>query len=176
MTRRRKPFTMNPDAVAQAARLIDRTEDTGKEYSLTFCGGGYRMRSSGDRDGVTPDACPTNSSERGTFHTHPKGDARPSGADVLVALQQQHKFQCIGILKDGEPAIQCLEFKRDAPSWKTTEAELRYTAELADRSQKTKSKHQRSALADLDSALLRAIERRAILAKVAYIRRARRRA
>lgn len=164
---------MNPEVVAQAARLIERTEKNGKEHALTFCGGGYQMRATGNHDGVTLDSCPTDSKERGSFHTHPRGDPKPSGADVLVALEEKHKFQCIGVLKDGEPVIQCLEFKRDVPAWKTTEEELRYAAGIAHRAQELNSKSQRSAFADLDAALIRGIERRAILAKVAYIRKVR---
>lgn len=85
--------------------LIAKTKMTGKEHGAKLCEKNNKIILSnsciGSKCAIVPKkfakaTCPKDTTEIGTFHTHPSEFIDPSQGDILVTLDKEYKLNCIG--------------------------------------------------------------------------------
>lgn len=85
--------------------LIASTKITGKEHGAKLCEKNNNIILSnsciGSKCAIIPEKftkviCPKDTTEIGTFHTHPSEFIDPSQGDILVTLDKGYKLNCIG--------------------------------------------------------------------------------
>jgi proteasome lid subunit RPN8/RPN11 len=88
-------------------RLLDRTEETGREHAMCFCvddrGEVITSETRGTEAWVEPPKCPEGTVKMGDFHTHPDGIEHFSATDIAGALYRGDKFFCVGAVVGGKP-------------------------------------------------------------------------